>query len=63
MTAGKAGKGRLAGSRNERTEALLELAENGETPCDFALRVMRDQHQPADLRINAAKLAVPPHSS
>jgi len=59
MTAGNAGKGRLAGSRNKRTEALLELAEGGETPCAFALRIMRDQEQPTDLRINAAKLAAP----
>jgi hypothetical protein len=28
-------------------------------PCAFALRIMRDQQQPADLRMNAAKLAAP----
>ena len=59
MTAGNAGKGRLAGSRNKRTEALLELAESGETPCAFALRIMRDQEQPSDVRMHAAKLAAP----
>lgn len=59
MAAGNAGKGRVAGSRNKRTEALLELAEGGETPCAFALRIMRDQEQPSDVRMGAAKLAAP----
>jgi hypothetical protein len=52
-------KGRLPGSRNKRTVALLELAEDGETPCAFALRIMRDQEKPADLRMHAARLAAP----
>jgi hypothetical protein len=58
-TAGNAGKGRTAGSRNRRTEALLALAEDGETPCAFAIRIMRDEGQPTDVRMNAAKLAAP----
>lgn len=59
MTAGNAGKGRAVGSRNKRTEVLLELAETGETPCAFALRIMRDEEQPPDIRMHAAKLAAP----
>lgn len=57
--AGNAGKGRIAGSRNRRTEALLSLTEEGETPCGFAIRIMRDEGQPNDLRLHAAKLAAP----
>ena len=52
-------RGRLAGTRNKRTEALMALAEEGETPCDFALRIMRDDGQPPDIRMNAAKIAAP----
>lgn len=51
--------GRRAGTRNRRTQALLELAEAGETPCAFALRVMRDEAFEPDLRMQAAKLAAP----
>ena len=47
------------GSRNKRTLALRELAEAGETPCAFALRVMRDEEQSPDLRMHAARLAAP----
>jgi hypothetical protein len=57
--AGNAGKGREPGSRNRRTQALLELAEAGETPCAFALRLMRDDTTPPDLKMQAAKLAAP----
>ena len=57
--AGNAGKGRAAGSRNRRTLALQELAEQGETPCAFALRIMRDDSQPQEVRIAAAKIAAP----
>ena len=52
-------KGRLPGARNKRTVALLELAEEGETPCAFALRIMRDDNQLPDLRMHAARLAAP----
>lgn len=55
---GKRG-GRTPGTRNKRTEVLLALAEEGETPCGYALRIMRDQSQPPDLRMHAAKLAAP----
>ena len=58
-TTGNAYKGRTAGSRNKRTVALLELAETGETPCGFALRIMRDDNQPPDMRMHAARIAAP----
>jgi hypothetical protein len=51
--------GREAGTRNRRTEALLALAEAGETPCGFALRIMRDEEKPDDIRMYAARLAAP----
>ena len=57
--AGNAGKGREAGSRNKRTVALLELAEAGETPCAFALRVMRDDSFGPLMQLSAAKMAAP----
>lgn len=51
--------GRAPGSRNKRTQALMELAEEGETPCAFALRVMRDDATSIELKVQAAKLAAP----
>ena len=57
--AGNAGNGRQTGSRNKRTIALMELAQEGETPCAFALRVMRDEEKPADVRMHAARIAAP----
>lgn len=57
--AGNAGKGREAGSRNRRTQALLDLAEQGETPCAFALRIMREGGLDPTLKLQAAKLAAP----
>ena len=57
--AGNAGKGREAGSRNKRTVALMSLAEDGETPGAFALRVMRDETKTDELRMHAARLAAP----
>ena len=60
MTAvGNAGKGREAGSRNKRTVALMALAEDGETPGAFALRIMRDETKTDELRMHAARLAAP----
>jgi hypothetical protein len=51
--------GRITGSRNKRTQALLALAEAGETPCAFALRIMWDEATPIELKVQAAKLAAP----
>ena len=59
MSAGNAGMGREAGSRNKRTLALMALAEEGETPGAFALRIMRDDSKPDDIRMHAARLAAP----
>ena len=51
--------GRAPGTRNKRTEQLLELAQQGETPCAFALRIMRDEATDPMLRMQAAKIAAP----
>lgn len=56
---GNAGKGREVGSRNKRNLALMLLAEGGETPCAFALRIMRDEGVPPQQRLDAARLAAP----
>jgi hypothetical protein len=58
-TAGNTGKGRVPCARNKRTVALLTLAEEGETPCGFALRIMRDEKKTDELRMHAARLAAP----
>lgn len=58
MTGGP-GKGRVTGSRNRRTLETLALLEDGESPCQFAIRIMRDETQALDLRIHAAKMAAP----
>jgi hypothetical protein len=58
MTEGKRG-GRVAGQRNRRTAALMELAEEGESPVSHCLRVMRDDTQPPDLRLQAARICAP----
>jgi len=44
---------------NKRTAALMALADEGESPCAFALRVMRDENQDVDVRIQAARIAAP----
>ena len=51
--AGNAGKGRPKGARNKRNkglEVLAQVAQEGETPLAFGLRVMRDAEQPLDVR-------------
>ena len=57
--AGNTSKGRVPGARNKRTVALMALAEEGETPGAFALRVMRDETKTDELRMHAARLAAP----
>ena len=57
--AGNAGMGRPKGSLNKRTSALMELVEAGESPAAFGLRIMRDETQPLDVRLNAARLIAP----
>jgi hypothetical protein len=58
-TALNTSKGRVPGARNKRTVALMALAEDGETPGAFALRVMRDKTKTDELRMHAARLAAP----
>jgi hypothetical protein len=60
--AGKAGNpnGRPKGSRNKRTQALLEASQaGGELPLDYMLRVMRDPSAAAKRRDEMAKAAAP----
>lgn len=52
--------GRKAGTPNKWTaEREQEIAESGETPLEFSLRVMRDEKQPLELRLQASKAAFP----
>jgi hypothetical protein len=37
----------------------MELVEAGESPAAFGLRVMRDEAQPLEVRLNAARLVAP----
>ena len=53
-------RGRPKGSRNKRTRALVEAAQNGgEMPLDYILRIMRDPSAPAKRRDEMAKAAAP----
>ena len=53
-------RGRPKGSRNKRTRALVEAAQNGgELPLDYMLRVMRDPNATAKRRDEMAKAAAP----
>ena len=53
-------RGRPKGSRNKRTRALVEAAQNGgEMPLDYMLRVMRDPSTSAKRRDEMAKAAAP----
>src|SRR5262245_20191888 len=52
--------GRPKGSRNKRTQTLLEAAQaGGELPLDYMLRVMRDPNATAKRRDEMAKAAAP----
>jgi hypothetical protein len=52
--------GRPKGSRNKRTQTLIEAAHaGGELPLDYMLRVMRDPKAPAKRRDEMAKAAAP----
>jgi len=53
-------RGRPKGSRNKRTQAVLEAAQNGgELPLDYMLGVMRDPNASAKRRDEMAKAAAP----
>ena len=54
------GAGRPKGSKNKRTIAIEDaLANGGELPKGFMLRVMRDESQPMPLRADMAKALAP----
>jgi hypothetical protein len=57
--AGNTGKGRPKGSVNRFTAAMQALAQDGESPCAFGIRLMRDESQPVEIRLHAARLAAP----
>ena len=58
MTKARRG-GRAQGQRNRRTTVLMELATEGESPMALLLRVMRDESQPQEVRLLAARAAAP----
>lgn len=57
------GGGRPKGSKNLKTkqhEAMVaRLIEDGESPLEFLIRIMRDEEMALDLRMDAAKVAAP----
>jgi hypothetical protein len=66
MNGGKRpGGGRKAGSKNKLTQAREQAmrqaakGEEGLSPLDLFLMVMRDKKQPIELRLDAAKNAAP----
>ena len=57
-------KRRVGGSRKgipNRATAAREraIAESGLTPLEYMIGVMRDEHQPPEMRLDAAKSAAP----
>jgi len=52
--------GRPRGSRNKRSLANIETAQaSGQMPLDFVLSIMRNNTQPLERRLEAAKVAAP----
>ena len=52
--------GRPRGSRNKRSLANIEVAQaSGQMPLDFLLLIMRNNTQPLERRLEAAKAAAP----
>jgi len=52
--------GRQKGTPNKATAArAAEIAASGLTPLDFMLKVMRDENELPDVRLDAAKAAAP----
>jgi hypothetical protein len=52
--------GRPVGSRNKRTQELLDaVTTSGQTPLDYLLSVMRNAENDTSVRIDAAKAALP----
>lgn len=64
MALGKKTGGRTKGTANKRTSALSKamdmlMIQNGLTPLEFLLTVMRDRKHDFQLRIDAGKAAAP----
>lgn len=54
------GAGRKRGSRTRRTaEVALQAAENGQTPVEYMLEIMRDETNPQSVRLQAAGMVAP----
>lgn len=54
------GAGRKRGSVSKKTTEVAQRAsENGVTPLEYLLKVMRDSKKPLALRMDAAKSAAP----
>lgn len=51
--------GRMPGTRNKRTLGTLELIGDGESPCSFAIKLMRNEEQALNVRLEAARIAAP----
>ena len=60
MAAGKKTGGRAKGVPNKATpEKAAKVEASGLTPLDYMLTVMRDESNPADMRLDAAHKAAP----
>ncbi|MDH5667224.1 MAG: hypothetical protein OEY86_04350 [Nitrospira sp.] len=54
------GAGRKKGVRNKASAAReAAIAASGEVPLDYMLKVMRDEKQPMEVRLEMAKAAAP----
>lgn len=54
------GAGRKVGSRLQKTAVIAHrLTEEGQTPLEYILSVMRDPLQPSEVRLDCAKAAAP----
>jgi hypothetical protein len=53
------GAGRKKGGHNRLTEEAIAKAQNGLSPLDYLLDVMRDEREDVTRRIDAAKAAAP----
>jgi hypothetical protein len=60
MTVGRKTGGRRKGTPNRATAAVAAaVAEAGLTPLAYLLTVMRDEAQPTEIRLDAARAAAP----
>lgn len=60
MAKGRKTGGRQKGTPNKRTQDVVAAIEaSGLTPLDFMLKVMRDENELPDVRLDAAKAAAP----